>query len=296
MALETMSIAAPPPPAPPAVLPDPITAILQAERLFHDAWARQSRSGEIQVDACFEHFTAFENRFILRKIGRLDGMRLLDVGSGLGESAVYFAKRGAMVTATDVSPGMLERCQELAAAHHTAVHTVVCPAEHLDVPAGSYDIIYGANILHHVTDLECTLAGVRRALAPDGRFFFWDPLAYNPAINVYRRMADQVRTADEAPLRMEVLDAFHRHFHDVHHREFWLCTLLLFAKYFLVDRIHPNQDRYWKRIYREPRRTWRWLGPLAALDRLLLSLPLINRLAWNMVVWGGGPRSADVSR
>lgn len=266
--------------------PKPAPGILHAERLFHDAWAAQSRSDDILVDACFEHFTAFENRFILRLMGNLQGLRLLDVGSGLGESAVYFAKCGAAVTATDVSPGMLQRCRQLAAEHCTSLQTVVCPAEHLDVPEESFDIAYGANILHHVTDLEHTLKGVRRALRPGGRFFFWDPLAYNPVINVYRRIADRVRTHDEAPLRMEVLKVVRRHFQDVRHREFWLGTLLLFMKYFLVDRIHPNEDRYWKRIYKEPPGTRLWLAPLAVLDRLLLSVPPINRLAWNMVIWG----------
>ena len=44
------------------------------------------------------------------------------------------------------------------------------------------------------------LAAGLRALKPGGMFFSYDPLTYNPLINVYRRMATAVRTTDEAPL------------------------------------------------------------------------------------------------
>lgn len=260
--------------------------VLLSERAFHDAWAIQTATEAVLVDESFEHFAALENHFILQLMGPLEGRRILDVGSGLGESAVYFAKQGAQVTATDVSPGMLDRCEQLAAEHGTSLETRLCPAEDLQVSKGNFDLVYGANVLHHVTDLDSTLRGVHAALKPGGHFFFWDPLAYNPAINVYRRIANRVRTPDEHPLRMSVLRDFRRYFCDVQHREFWLSALMLFGKYCLLDRIHPNEDRYWKRIYKEPASTRWWFVPLARLDEVLLRLPLLNRLAWNTVIWG----------
>jgi 2-polyprenyl-3-methyl-5-hydroxy-6-metoxy-1,4-benzoquinol methylase len=260
--------------------------VLERERRFHDGWASGTEATAVRVRAAFEAITAPENRLILRLMGDLRDRRVLDLGSGLGEAATYFALQGARVTATDLSPEMCALAQETARRHGVTIDAVATPVERLSVPEASFDLVYGANLLHHVSDLDATLAAVARALRPGGRCFFWDPLAYNPAINVYRRMATAVRTSDERPLRFEVLALFRRHFADVRHREFWLTTLLLFAKYYLVDRVHPNADRYWKRILDETPRTigW-WFLPLQRVDGALLSLPLVRRLAWNMVVW-----------
>ena len=61
---------------------------------------------------------------------------------------------------------------------------------------------------------------------------------------------------------------------------------MLFAKYYFVDRVHPNTDRYWKRILKEtPAGLW-WWYPLAYCDSLLARLPLVHWMAWNMVMWG----------
>jgi len=266
--------------------PQALDSQLERERAFHDTWAQNVGPGQVAVRAAFENLTAPENRFILGRMGDLRGKKLLDLGSGLGESAVYFALRGAEVTATDVSPEMCALCRETARVHGTEVVAVATPVERLSVPEAHFDIAYGANLLHHVSDIEAALSAVRRALKPGGRCFFWDPLAYNPAINVYRRMATSVRTEDEHPLRFEVLDVFRRHFVDVRHREFWLLSLLLFFKYYLLDRVHPNEARYWKRILEEdPARIGWWLRPLQRLDDALLRLPLVRRLAWNTVIW-----------
>lgn len=257
------------------------------EREFHDAWAASEVPDRVAVRAAFESVTAPENRFILSLMGPLSGQRVLDLGSGLGESAVYFALQGARVTATDISPEMCALAERTAQRHGVSLETVVTSAERLEVRAGSYDIVYGANLLHHVTDIGATLDGVRDALRPGGRCFFWDPLAYNPVINVYRSLATRVRTEDERPLTFDALSLFRGRFGEVGHREFWLMTLALFLKYYLVDRLDPNETRYWKRILEEDASTigW-WFSPLQRLDRVLLRLPLVRRLAWNVVIWG----------
>jgi hypothetical protein len=103
-------------------------------------------------------------------------------------------------------------------------------------------------------------------------------------------MATEVRTEDEAPLTFADADLARRYFPDVQHREFWIASLSLFLKYYLVDRVHPNQDRYWKRIYRETAASLGWWRPLSALDEYLFTrLPLVRRLAWNIVMWGQKP-------
>jgi 2-polyprenyl-3-methyl-5-hydroxy-6-metoxy-1,4-benzoquinol methylase len=262
------------------------TLIQQREAAFHDAWACSTRMKDVLVCECFEAPTALENRFILNRMGPLAGKKLLDIGAGLGESSVYFALQGAQVTAVDISPQMVELALSLGRKYGVTLQGIVSGAEDMNLPAASYDIIYLANTIHHVQNRASLFAQMHHALKPGGRFFSYDPLAYNTLINVYRRMATAVRTPDEAPLTTADIRLARKYFSRVEHREFWVSTLLLFIKYYLLDGVHPNQDRYWKRILREKPEQLRWWTPLRSLDGVLTRLPLIRWLAWNVVMWG----------
>lgn len=253
---------------------------------FHDRWAVRTDLASVQVTAAFEATTAPENRFIVNAIGDLRGARVLDLGAGLGESSVYFALRGADVTMADLSPEMVALAADLGKHHGVRISTLVGAAETIEAPSSSFDVAYMANLLHHVTDRDQLFRTVRRVLKPGGRFFSWDPLAYNPVINVYRRVATAVRTPDESPLTFADLAVARRHFVDVGHREFWILSLALFLKYYAVDRVHPNADRYWKRILREREDRLGWFRALQRADAILTRLPVVRRLAWNMVMWG----------
>jgi SAM-dependent methyltransferase len=262
------------------------SALHDREAAFHDAWASDTELSEILVRESFEAPTAMENQFILQCMGDLKGKKLLDIGAGLGESSVYFALQGAEVTSVDVSPRMVKTALDLGARFGVKLQGIVSGAEILEVSPGSYDLIYIANTIHHVQNRPALFAQMQRALKPGGRFFSYDPLAYNPAINLYRRMASAVRTPDESPLSTADLDSARKYFRHVGHREFWVSSLLLFVKYFLIDRVHPNEDRYWKRILRETPLSLRWWMPLRTLDKFLTRVPLVRWLAWNMVMWG----------
>jgi len=262
------------------------TLIEQREAAFHDAWAAGTSLEDVLVFECFEAPTALENRFILSALGSLRDKYLLDIGAGLGESSVYFALKGAQVTTVDISPVMVETALKLGQRYGAELRGVVSSAESLNVPEGSYDIVHLANTIHHVQDRDKLFCQIHRALKPGGMFISYDPLAYNPVINIYRRMATSVRTPDESPLTVVDLKLAQKYFTQVDHREFWISTLLLFVKYYLIDRVHPNQDRYWKRILREKPETLRWWMPLRALDQVLARIPLIRWLAWNVVIWG----------
>jgi SAM-dependent methyltransferase len=259
------------------------------EAVFHDAWASRTQLDDILVRECFEAPTAMENQFILGRMGPLRGKTLLDVGAGLGESSVYFALQGANVTTVDVSPLMVDTALRVGRKFGVALKGIVSDVESLNVPDGHYDFVYIANTIHHVHDRASLFQQMRRALKPGGMFFSYDPLIYNPFINIYRRMATAVRTPDESPLSIADVKLARKYFSHVGHREFWISGLLLFAKYYFVDRVHPNVDRYWKRILREKPERLRWWLPLRGLDSVLTRFPLLRWLAWNVVIWGQKP-------
>ena len=256
------------------------------EAAFHDEWALSVELDERAVRSSFESPVAMENRSILKQMGPLAGKKLLDVGAGLGESSVYFALQGAQVTTVDLSPEMVRTAVRLGEKYGVTLTGVVSSGEDLNVDPETFDIVYIANTIHHVQDRQALFEQIRRCLKPGGRFFSIDPIAYNPVINIYRAMATKVRTPDEAPLKIADLKMAKQFFVNVHHEEFWITTLALFLKYYLIDRIHPNADRYWKRIYTETPATLRWWMPLRAIDSFLTRLPGVRWLSWNIVMWG----------
>jgi SAM-dependent methyltransferase len=169
----------------------------------------------------------------------------------------------------------------------------VTSAESLRLKDRDYDIVYAANVFHHVTDLGLVLVNIKRHLRSGGMLFSYDPLAYNPVINVYRGMAAKVRTKDEHPLRINDLKVIREVFPDMRHREFWLSALALFLKYYLVNRWDPNICRYWKQMLLESNRTigW-WFQHLLILDCLLCRVWGIRWLCWNTVVWASNDGTA----
>jgi 2-polyprenyl-3-methyl-5-hydroxy-6-metoxy-1,4-benzoquinol methylase len=261
-----------------------------AEEVFHDEWAASVDVTKINVRQMNEALTAPEMRYIRKTLGDLRGRTLLDVGCGLGEAAVYFALEGAAVTATDISPGMCDATQRLAQANHTTLSTHVSAAEDLGIAQDvKFDIIYTGNTLHHV-DIATTMPKLLKHLKPDGVFVSWDPVAYNPAINHYRRHAMEVRTEDEHPLRLCDIRAVRSSFRESHTRWFWLTTLCVFLYMRFIQRRDPNKERYWKKVIEEADQ-WRWLyRPLELLDRALLLIPFLRPLCWNVVIFGRGPK------
>lgn len=258
---------------------------IQFEREFHDAWADSEDVEKIDVRASNEVCTAPEMRYITQRLGNIKGKRLLDVGCGLGEASVYFAILGADVTSSDLSQGMLDATTRLAQANNVSVKQHIASAEDMQLPPDArFDIIYAGNLLHHV-DIEQTITRIKPHLAPGGTLVTWDPLAYNPVINVYRAMATDVRTPDEHPLKWSDIKLFHKHFRVVETQYFWLSTLLIFLIMALIQRRNPNKERFWKVVVQEGGK-WGWLYlPLERFDRLLLKIfPPLRLLCWNVVI------------
>lgn len=270
---------------------DEMARRLHDEEYFHDDWASAEDVLKIDVRKMNDACTAPEMRYIRHLLGELKGKSLLDVGCGLGEASVYFALEGAEVTAVDLSQKMLEVASLLAEKNGVHLNAHKSASENLALPTDEqFDIVYAGNLLHHV-DIESTLRGLIPHLKPDGVFVSWDPVAYNPIINIYRKRAMQVRTVDEHPLRLRDIQLFRGHFGQVNTRWFWLTTLVIFV-IMAVQRRDPNKERYWKKVVEEAER-WEWLyKPLEALDRILLMfVPFLRPLCWNVVVVARYPKS-----
>ena len=258
--------------------------IFDKEKKFHDQWASTIDVEGIRVKDYFEACTAPENRFITRQMGDIRGKRLLDLGCGAGENSVYFAKKGALCVAADYSPGMVEVALQLAAANNVKISGRTMNAIALDCPDNTFDFVYASNLLHHLPDPQAVILEMHRVLKPGGKACFWDPLRHNPIINVYRRIATSVRTEDETPLDINIVDFVKSQFSKTAYDTFWLATLLIFLRFYLIERVDPNQERYWKKIIIEQARLEPEYRRLEKLDVILKKISLLQRFAWNLAV------------
>ena len=260
------------------------------EEAFHDAWAGEEDASRIDVRRTNEVCTAPELRYIHQRLGDIRGKRILDIGSGLGETSVYFALRGARVTALDISVRMLDVTSALADRYGVCVRTHRADLNSLRLESSErYDIVHAANVLHHL-DLDQALPQMLAHLEPTGTFISWDPLAYNPIINFYRRVATKVRTEDEHPLRRKDVRQITGHFRRVETRWYWLSTLSIFMLMAAWQRRNPNRERYWKAVVKEADRWARLYRPLAGVDEVLLRLvPALRWWCWNVLIFGWEP-------
>ncbi len=256
----------------------------ESEESFHDHWASTLNVDELLVKETFEAPTAVENEYALKQLGELKGKKLLDLGCGAGEASVYFALKGAHVTACEISSKLVEIVKKLAVRFNVDVNVLKMEAEKLKFLDESFDLVYGNGVLHHVC-LDPALIEVHRILKPGGTAIFIEPLAYNPAIKVYRRLAKLVRTPMETPLTFQDIDTMKNLFAQVRHREFGFLTLYIFVHYYFVQRIDPSKERYWKRLISKSESHKALFNILKKGDDLLLKVaPFLRRYCWNTVL------------
>jgi ubiquinone/menaquinone biosynthesis C-methylase UbiE len=99
----------------------------------------------------------------------------LEIGSGTGYFSLNLMQRGTIgaLTATDISPGMLEQLAGTAESLGLEnVTTVVTEAETLPFDDESFDLVLGHAVLHHIPDLDRAFAEFKRVLRPGGRIVF----------------------------------------------------------------------------------------------------------------------------
>jgi len=168
---------------------------------------------------------------------------LLDVGCGASVGSVIYAHLGYEVSAFDISPGNIAQAVQLADRHGVSDRTRFSTqvAERLDYPSGSFDVVVGLDVLHHV-EIGPAVAECMRVLKPGGVAVFreWVVAPYFDAVRntrLVRRLfpndptssKDQHITDDERKLTDDDLSVIRG-----------LCDTLAVDRFFLLARL----DRY----------------------------------------------------
>lgn len=260
-------------------------ARIHDEEELSDHWAIGIDPNTIDVIHTNTASTSPELRYLHDQLGDVSGKKILDLGCGLGEVSIFFALKGATVTAVDLSQPMLDVVQNIAKRYQVQVQTLHASVEELgQLKKNSFDIIYVGNLFHHV-DISKTLRHVIRILKITGTLVCWEPVHYNPIINIYRAIAKKVRSRDERPFRMRDIELFKQQFESVQVQWFWLSTLIIFVIMAVFERRDPNKERYWKEVVAQSKKWSPLYLPLEKLDRLLLkTIPQLGPLCWNLTL------------
>jgi ubiquinone/menaquinone biosynthesis C-methylase UbiE len=124
------------------------------------------------------HAKGDELKLLLELAGNVTNKKVLDVATGGGHTALAFAKAGAEVTATDLTPTMLEIAKAFITSQ--GVDTVEfreASAEALPFEDQSFDSVTCRIAAHHFAEPKKFVTEVARVLKPDGMFLLVDNIS-----------------------------------------------------------------------------------------------------------------------
>jgi ubiquinone/menaquinone biosynthesis C-methylase UbiE len=149
--------------------------IKEVNERYHDGAAASydSKWGIDFGDIGQEQVTSKLRKALGRRPDRAFG-DALEIGAGTGYFTLNLLQAGLIerATATDISPGMLAALEENASRLGLAVRTAAAEAETLPFPDGSFDLVFGHAVLHHIPDLERAFSEFARVLRPGGTVAF----------------------------------------------------------------------------------------------------------------------------
>ena len=135
--------------------------LLEDLKKSYDAKARERAGKDIQW------WKKKEREQFLSKFKKGRKRRLLELGSGTGQDAIYFKSKGFGVVCTDLSPKNIEICRE------KGLDAQEMDFFNLDFPPSSFEAVYAMNSLLHVPheSFGQVLDSINNLLTPTGIFY-----------------------------------------------------------------------------------------------------------------------------
>lgn len=188
----------------------------------------QKKFGEAAADyaASAVHATGPSLARLLELVETEPTWRVLDIATGAGHTALAFAPHVAKVTASDITPEMLQEARRLA--HERGVRNVVtarASADDLPFPDTSFNLVTCRLAAHHFPDPAAFVREAARVLIPGGSFALVDNISPDDAdlalgYNAFEKLRDPshgrcltlgewhalMREAGLTPVTSEVID------------------------------------------------------------------------------------------
>ena len=119
------------------------------------------------------------------------GMKVLEIGCGLGTDGAQFAKAGAYYTGVDLTEAAVELARRRFELFNLPGKFKTADAENLEFADASFDLVYSHGVLHHTPDTDRAVKEIHRVLRPGGRavimLYHRDSYNYRLNISVLRR-------------------------------------------------------------------------------------------------------------
>lgn len=165
----------------PVAVPWSETLSREQRRAFFGRWMIESEMSPVYREYCrrvhglpliqFNALDREQHEALIECLALAPGMRVADLGCGIGTVTEYFAERtGAWLTGIDFSQAAIERAVARTGGNSDRLSFGVGDLDSLDLPRASYDSVLAFDTLYFVRDLENLLSRVRNALRPEGRF------------------------------------------------------------------------------------------------------------------------------
>ena len=114
------------------------------------------------------------------------GLRVLEIGCGLGTDGAQFAQAGADYTGVDLTEVAVELARKRFELFGLHGNFRTADAEQLDFPSESFDLVYSHGVLHHTPDINSAVREIHRVLRPGGKakVMLYHRNSYNYKINI----------------------------------------------------------------------------------------------------------------
>lgn len=115
-----------------------------------------------------------------------NGLKVLEIGCGLGTDGAQFAAAGAEYTGVDLTEAAVELARQRFAISGLKGSFQIADAENLEFDSDAFDLVYSHGVLHHTPDTPRAVNEVWRVLRPGGRavIMLYHRDSYNYRVNI----------------------------------------------------------------------------------------------------------------
>ncbi|WP_282019421.1 class I SAM-dependent methyltransferase [Planomicrobium okeanokoites] len=133
---------------------------------WNEFYANRSKRIPFFVNKPDENLIAYFNKGVLKP------GNVLELGSGPGRNAVYFAEQGCRVDAVDLSKESIDWAKERAEERNLEINFIQNNIFDVQIHDGTYDIVYDSGCFHHIAPHRRNnyIELVENALKPGGHF------------------------------------------------------------------------------------------------------------------------------